>query len=75
MVALGFEGGHGTAAGLRQTFIDLGYPEGADLALFTASVSGQLCHSPSPHTYTLIKHFVLVVNSREPLIVVVLCTP
>ena len=37
-VPLGFEGGHGTAAGLRQTFVDLEYPEGADLALCAATV-------------------------------------
>eukprot|EP00049_Salpingoeca_infusionum_P015547 m.304136 g.304136 ORF g.304136 m.304136 type:complete len:508 (-) comp15895_c0_seq6:300-1823(-) len=38
VVALGFEGGHGTAAGLRETFQQLDYNEGAELALCAATV-------------------------------------
>jgi len=35
---VGFEGGHGTAAGLGDTFAELGFPEGQDLALGLATV-------------------------------------
>ena len=28
VVALGFEGGHGTAAGIKASFVQLGFPEG-----------------------------------------------
>jgi ESS family glutamate:Na+ symporter len=38
LVEVGFEGGHGTAAGLGDTFATLGFPEGADLALGLATV-------------------------------------
>lgn len=38
LVEIGFEGGHGTAAGLSGTFDDLGFSEGADLALGLATV-------------------------------------
>lgn len=38
LIEVGFEGGHGTAAGLGQTFADLGFDEGADLALGLATV-------------------------------------
>lgn len=33
LIEIGFEGGHGTAAGMADTFADLGFEEGADLAL------------------------------------------
>lgn len=35
---VGFEGGHGTAAGLRDSYITLGFPEGADLAITSATI-------------------------------------
>ncbi|MGY1747801.1 sodium/glutamate symporter [Modestobacter sp. SYSU DS0511] len=38
LIEVGFEGGHGTAAGLGSTFADLGFPEGQDLALGLATV-------------------------------------
>eukprot|EP00055_Hartaetosiga_balthica_P016854 m.108533 g.108533 ORF g.108533 m.108533 type:complete len:531 (-) comp9191_c1_seq6:4399-5991(-) len=38
VVALGFEGGHGTAAGVKQTFTTLGYEVGGDLSLFAATI-------------------------------------
>ncbi len=38
LIEIGFEGGHGTAAGMAQTFRDLGFDEGADLALGLATV-------------------------------------
>lgn len=38
IIPVGFEGGHGTAAGLRQTFTDLGWPQGTDLGLTSATV-------------------------------------
>jgi ESS family glutamate:Na+ symporter len=38
LIEITFEGGHGTAAGMAQTFVDLGFPEGADLALGLATV-------------------------------------
>ncbi|HMO51634.1 MAG TPA: sodium/glutamate symporter [Kiritimatiellia bacterium] len=38
LIEIGFEGGHGTAAGMAQTFRDLGFPEGADLALGLATI-------------------------------------
>jgi glutamate:Na+ symporter, ESS family len=38
LVEIGFEGGHGTAAGLGPTFEELGFPEGQDLALGLATV-------------------------------------
>ncbi len=38
LIEVGFEGGHGTAAGLGSTFVDLGYPEGQDLALGLATI-------------------------------------
>jgi glutamate:Na+ symporter, ESS family len=38
LVEIGFEGGHGTAAGLADTFAAFGFPEGADLALGLATV-------------------------------------
>lgn len=34
---IGFEGGHGTAGGLRQTFIQLGWGEGSDFSLASAT--------------------------------------
>lgn len=38
LIEIAFEGGHGTAAGLHQTFIDLDFAEGADLAMGLATV-------------------------------------
>lgn len=38
LIEIGFEGGHGTAAGLRETFQSLGYENGADLALGMATL-------------------------------------
>ncbi len=38
LIEIGFEGGHGTAAGLAGTFSELGYEEGADLAIGLATV-------------------------------------
>ena len=38
LIEIGFEGGHGTAAGLGDTFADLGFEEGTDLALGLATV-------------------------------------
>ena len=39
LLEVGFEGGHGTAAGLAPTFAKLGWPEAGDLALGLATVS------------------------------------
>ena len=38
LIEIGFEGGHGTAAGLAATFEELGFREGADLALGLATI-------------------------------------
>lgn len=38
LIEIGFEGGHGTAAGMADTFADLDFEEGADLALGLATV-------------------------------------
>ncbi len=38
LIEIGFEGGHGTAAGLSDTFEEFGFAEGADLALGLATV-------------------------------------
>lgn len=38
LIEIGFEGGHGTAAGLGDTFAELGFAEGQDLALGLATV-------------------------------------
>lgn len=38
LIEIGFEGGHGTAAGLGNTFEAAGFPEGQDLALGMATV-------------------------------------
>lgn len=38
LIEIGFEGGHGTAAGMIPVFDELGFPEGADLALGLATV-------------------------------------
>lgn len=38
LIEIGFEGGHGTAAGIAETFEELGFEEGADLALGLATV-------------------------------------
>ena len=39
LIEIGFEGGHGTAAGLAPTFEKLGWPEAGDIALGLATVS------------------------------------
>ena len=38
LVEIGFVGGHGTAAGLRETFEEVGFAEGADLAIGLATI-------------------------------------
>ncbi|MCH8475725.1 MAG: hypothetical protein LAT55_10910 [Opitutales bacterium] len=38
LIEIGFEGGHGTAAGLGDTFHELGFADGADLALGLATI-------------------------------------
>lgn len=38
LIEVGFEGGHGTAAGLANTFDELGFSQGTDLALGMATV-------------------------------------
>ena len=38
LIEISFEGGHGTAAGLQDLFIELDFAEGADLALGLATV-------------------------------------
>lgn len=38
LIEIGFEGGHGTAAGLNETFEQAGFPEGEDLALGMATI-------------------------------------
>lgn len=38
LIEIGFVGGHGTAAGLGETFNELGWPQGQDLALGVATV-------------------------------------
>ncbi|MBK1735928.1 sodium:glutamate symporter [Halorhodospira abdelmalekii] len=38
LIEIGFEGGHGTAAGMAASFAELGFPAGADLALGLATV-------------------------------------
>ena len=38
LIEIGFIGGHGTAAGLGDTFRELGWPEGQDLALGVATI-------------------------------------
>ncbi len=38
LIEIGFEGGHGTAGGMASTFGELGFDEGADLALGLATV-------------------------------------
>lgn len=37
IIPVGFEGGHGTAGGLKDTFIDLSWPQGSDIALASAT--------------------------------------
>ncbi|NES81652.1 MAG: sodium:glutamate symporter [Moorea sp. SIO2B7] len=38
LIEIAFEGGHGTAAGMQDTFANLNFPEGEDLALGLATV-------------------------------------
>lgn len=38
LIEIGFEGGHGTAAGLADTFRELGFATGADLAIALATI-------------------------------------
>ena len=37
LIPVGFEGGHGTAGGLEETFTEMGWPEGKDFALTSAT--------------------------------------
>jgi len=37
VIPVGFEGGHGTAGGLRDTFLHLSWPEGSDFSLASAT--------------------------------------
>ena len=37
IIPVGFEGGHGTAGGLKETFVEHGWPEGGDFALTSAT--------------------------------------
>lgn len=39
LIEVGFEGGHGTAAGLEPTFASLGWPQATDIALGLATIS------------------------------------
>ncbi len=46
LIEIGFEGGHGTAGGMAETLVGLGFDDGADLALGLATVgiiSGIIC--------------------------------
>jgi ESS family glutamate:Na+ symporter len=46
LIEIGFEGGHGTAGGMADTLAELGFAEGADLAIGLATVgivSGIIC--------------------------------
>lgn len=38
LIAIGFQGGHGTVAGLQSTFNDLNFPDGFDLGLGIATI-------------------------------------
>jgi ESS family glutamate:Na+ symporter len=38
LMEIGFSGGHGTAAGMREAFTQLGFPAGSDLGLMSATV-------------------------------------
>jgi ESS family glutamate:Na+ symporter len=38
LLEIGFSGGHGTAAGMREAFTDLGFAAGSDLGLMSATV-------------------------------------
>jgi glutamate:Na+ symporter, ESS family len=38
LMEIGFSGGHGTAAGMKEAFIQLGFPAGSDLGLMSATV-------------------------------------
>ncbi|MCI5223414.1 MAG: hypothetical protein D3924_12250, partial [Candidatus Electrothrix sp. AR4] len=38
LIAIGFQGGHGTAAGMGGTFAKLGFPDGMDLGLALATI-------------------------------------
>jgi ESS family glutamate:Na+ symporter len=38
LIEIGFEGGHGTAGGMADTFVELGFTDGPDLALGLATV-------------------------------------
>ncbi len=41
LIEIGFEGGHGTVGGLAETFVRLGWPEGAGLG-YTVATSGMI---------------------------------
>ena len=38
LIEIAFEGGHGTAAGMQDTFVNLNFPQGRDLALGLATI-------------------------------------
>ena len=38
LLEIGFSGGHGTAAGMKEAFTQLGFPAGSDLGLMSATV-------------------------------------
>ncbi len=38
LIEIGFEGGHGTAGGMQETFQELGFPDGGELAVGLATV-------------------------------------
>lgn len=42
LLEIGFSGGHGTAAGMREAFNQIGFPAGSDLGLMSATV-GIIC--------------------------------
>jgi glutamate:Na+ symporter, ESS family len=52
LIEIGFEGGHGTAAGLAGTFETFGFAEGADLALGLATVGLVAGCSSAPSSST-----------------------
>jgi glutamate:Na+ symporter, ESS family len=51
LIEIGFEGGHGTAAGMGEAFEAIGWPEGQDLALGLATIGlvGGVHHRHDPH--------------------------
>ncbi len=59
LIEIAFEGGHGTSAGMAASFRELGFPDGADLALGLATVglvAGILCGTAMIHWAVRRKH-------------------